>query len=256
LQFSTKSDVAAPADSNQERLLELAGSVVDALEQSRDLFSELNREEIQHWIIPWVARYQELANEDGHTLRILNSVDLNKELDRGNIPSSDVTESQTDAESNATTDREPETRSEWEQGSAWSGSDEQLLQLVERILPLEIDPGQATSMPASFANYRLIHVVKIKSGETAPQLAMTYIADRALQSLLTNTISLLTLASTLLLLWPLRHRLSHLLQKPAFWLLGLALALFSVFPSGLIVCFALLVIGLWYHQYRLARQNS
>lgn len=182
---------------DKARAFSLGQSVVTAIDRSRDMLAERSDEEIESWLFPWITRYQSIAASGGH--HFLMEVPANS----------------------------ANTRTEEERG--WNSLDAQLLQLAGRFLQSNPRLPLPLFSPDRFADYKMISVMRLDSLAELPTLAQTFTPRKSLQSLLVNSITLLTFGLAIILMWPFRGRYRSWIGEPAVWLFVLGfLALFLI----------------------------
>ena len=223
------------------RAIALAQSTVIAIDRSRDMLAERSDEEITRWLLPWITRYQSLGAIQGHVFRPGQPDDETAAAIPDENPTTETEPDHQDEAENLPIETNPE--------DPWQQMDAQIIRRVGRFLESnpELSPGLFDER--QFANYELVWIDTPESFDQLPELSQSYVAQKSLQELLVNLITLMTFALAIILLWPFRGRFRHWIDQPALWLFIVGCLGMFLFPkpvAGMLMLVAITVpLFLW-----------
>ena len=245
----------------QRRAFALAGSVVTAIDRSRDMLAERSDDEIKRWLLPWIARYQSIAGHNGHAFLMSESnpqAAMDATTDSASESSSErPPESRSEAPSNtspaADADADADARVDSPSQRRWKRYDTQLLQLAGRFLQSRPAMPQPLFAERRFSDYEMVSLAHLESFSQQSVLTQSFTQRRSLQNLLVNAITMLTFGLAVILMWPFRGRLRGWIHEPAIWLflLGMLGVLLIPLPLAvllMVVAVTVPLINRWKHR--------
>lgn len=206
----------------ENRALQLAGSIVDAVEADSKI-SERPREEVTAWLRLWVLRYQSIAKLVGH------KTDFEVEIE-------------------SLSDNAAE-RLKLPSNLQWRHLDSRLGEFVKRFL---MDRDQNLSPPpdsfhfavGQFEGYMIDHVTNLTAGNRPRAVQPISGNDLGLRNLMVNLLSVVLVCGVLICLKPLRGYAVPIVVHPAFWLGLLGLCSFAVAPAPVAAALVLVAVSL------------
>ena len=231
---------------SQKRGIALASVVVEAIDQSLDTLAERPANEVATWLLPWIARYRNIAASVNRPFHFFdrNAADDADDMGVGESPDRVNVMAELGQLKNANTA---------DHDRLWRILDRRMRAHINRLL----DDGHLNKIgefdplfdAGNYNGYRLSDVTKITPAVSPRPIQSMSAGMHNLRQILINILTLAMVTGTLVIFKPFRSLLGRLATHPSFWLA--LVGCFGLLVAPIPVAIAVIVVALtlpWWTQ--------
>ncbi|NND96425.1 MAG: hypothetical protein HKN47_03740 [Pirellulaceae bacterium] len=226
--------VVAELPMSNLRAISLASVVIDAVDQSLDTLAERPANEVATWLLPWVTRYQSIAEAAGHSFVIGQTVQITDDEDDALVQDEDF-------------ERFPQLSviDAYTIERFWLQMDRRMQSYVDRYLVGEHLVQKAKFKPLfdprEFTGYRMTDAIKVTPAVRPRSIQAMSSGMHNLRNTLSNLLTLGMVGGLLLILKPFRKFCQGLCLHPAFWMS--LTGIFGLFVAPMPVALAVVLVA-------------
>ncbi|WP_145419600.1 hypothetical protein [Planctomycetes bacterium K23_9] len=223
---------------DQLRSLELARSVVEAIDLSLDTLAERPADEVATWLLPWILRYNNIAQGAGKVKHVSLPITDAPELSQDAQPLPSVVPSIQASANNSAAD------------ANWTVLAEKIRAFTQRFLTAEQMAEVPTTKPTfdahHFDGYELSEIGQITPRVQPAPIEATSAGMHELRRTLANLLTLLMAGGFLFMLRPFQREIRGICHHPSFWLAvtGLLCLLVAPLPVALALLFVAITLAI------------